>query len=138
MKYFIIDKSNNLLLQKNGDVYQVPQTINVQLPEESLFFDMKEKIGEDALAFGFESAADVDYLNSIADAELIPLRSAYNLLDYKDYRHREADQDRYCAVHIFVYLRITQSGLDISIVIGTALRLGYTCLYLSSYSSFIG
>lgn len=85
MKYFIIDKSNNLLLQKNGDVYQVPQTINVQLPEESLFFDMKEKIGEDALAFGFESAADTDYLSSIADAELIPLRSAYNLLDYKDY-----------------------------------------------------
>lgn len=85
MKYFIIDKSNNILLQKVGEDYRVPQELNAQLPDESLVFDMKDKIGEEAYAFGFESSTDVDYQNAVADAELVPLRTAYNLLDYKDY-----------------------------------------------------
>ena len=87
MKYYIIDKSNSILLVKQGENYSVP-TLVEKIPAMQLVFDMKEKIGEEALAFGLESVmndgtADFDSLGR--DLELVPLRMSYNLLSYKDY-----------------------------------------------------
>lgn len=79
MKYFIIDKSNSILLRKQGDAYSVP-TEGVDQYRCGEFFDMTHKIGEEAIASGIDAC---DSLPS--DFEMVPLRTSYNLLDYKDY-----------------------------------------------------
>lgn len=81
MKYFIIDKSNNILLEKRGDEYFVPDAVS-ERPSEELLFNMTGKVEEPAMAFGYESV-EIDLQSSAL--ELVPLRSSYNYLSEKDY-----------------------------------------------------
>lgn len=81
MKYFIIDKTNNILLEKRGDEYFVPEAV-CACPSEELLFKMTDKIEEPAVAFGFESV-EIDLQDN--GLELVSLRNSYNYLSEKDY-----------------------------------------------------
>lgn len=82
MKFFIIDKANNILLRKKEEEYFVPTEISTQ-PSEKYVFYMTPKILEDAVAFGYETV-DLIMLDD-QSYELVPLRTSFTLLDYTDY-----------------------------------------------------
>lgn len=81
MKYFIIDKNNNILLQKHEDVYCIPTSID-NLPADELIFVMTQKVEEDAIAFGYEHLSSDFDLNGF---EQMSLRESFNVLSHKDY-----------------------------------------------------
>lgn len=84
MKYFIIDKNNNILLVKKEDVYCIPTSLDCDLPSEDLYFDMAPKIGEEAIAIGLEYLSlSLDEEND--DQKLFSLRDSFNVLSHKDY-----------------------------------------------------
>ena len=92
MKYFIIDKDNNILLEKNGDTYSVPEQIGA-IPSGHLVFDMTDKVEEEAMAFGYES---VDAASFGSGLELVTLRSSFGLLSADDYLNA-------CRASVWVY-----------------------------------
>ena len=84
MKYFILDKTNNILLQKTEDTYSIPTEIPTEIPAEELVFDTTQKIDEEALAFGYETLP-LDFSIDDSDFILMSLRDSYNVLTYRDY-----------------------------------------------------
>ena len=92
MKYFIIDKDNSILLEKNGDTYSVPEHIDA-IPSGHLVFDMTDKVEEEAMAFGYESVNAVSFGSGL---ELVSLRSSFGLLSTEDYLNA-------CRASVWVY-----------------------------------
>ena len=84
MKFFILDKTNNLLLENKGETYSIPTEIPTEVPAEELVFDMSQKIDEEAFAIGFENLPSTFSPESFGFV-LMPLRDSFNVLSYRDY-----------------------------------------------------
>jgi len=85
MKYYILDEKNNLLLLKSaeGD-YSIPNILpeGINVPNEDLVFDMKEKTGEDGIAFLLPLSVELQ-----DSFELKNLRETYDFLSYEEYEY---------------------------------------------------
>lgn len=92
MKYFVIDKANNILLERNGDAYSIPQHISA-VPSEEQVFDMSDKVEEEAVAFGYENISADAFGQEL---ELVTLRNSFNILSAHDYLNA-------CRASVWVY-----------------------------------
>ena len=81
MKYFVIDKANNILLARNGDAYSLPQNVSALPPQEQVF-DMTDKVNEEAVAFGYETVTSDSFGQGY---ELVGLRQSFDVLSLHDY-----------------------------------------------------